>query len=267
MGKPCPNPACGAFMTDDGAVFCSRCAAPLPSSSAGTQVNPALAPPPWQAAPPPARGGSAAVIVAVAVATLAVGAGVFAVVARRSPSASVAPPPVTSITANREEQRVPLPSPTAVPTPTDPMATPTSVPPIRAWLSSVHYRSPAGVELHPGDLDAADGRCARLTGAMITLEAPRGEQFVSDGDPQRADLELRFGAPVGGAYDVELGVGHNRFVPVRRDLVGDQALDLDRLGQRVGRFVRITTRRTGGSVCLDGVSVVGSVPHAPAGSP
>lgn len=162
---------------------------------------------------------------------------------------------------------MPPPPPIVVPATIQPVLTPTPAPPARAWLSSVHYRSPAGVDLHPGDLDVADGRCARMTGAMITLEAPRGEQFVSDGDPQHADLELRFGAPAGGAYDVELGVGHNRFVPVRSGLVGDQALDLDSLGQRVGRFVRISTRRTGGTVCLDGVSVAQSVPHLPAGSP
>lgn len=263
MGKRCPNPACGAYTAEEGAAFCSRCATPLAYAPAPTQVNPALAPswaPSTRSASPPARRGvGVGVAVGAALVVLAVGGGVL-FVAQRPTSAPAAPQPAAPLTSSQPEQRAP-PVPAAAPTPVA-VATPTPAPAIPGWLSSVHYHSPAGVDLHPGDLDAADGRCARLTGAMITLEAPGGDQFVSDGDPQHADLELRLGAPAGGTYDVELGVGHNRFVAVGSGLTGSQSIDLDRLGQRVARFVRISTRRTGSTVCLDSVLVARRVPPA-----
>lgn len=264
MEKRCPNPTCGVVTSEESAAFCSRCATPLAYAPAPTQVNPALASswaPPRSVAPP-ARGRSARVAATATLVTLATGAGVFFVVARRSPSEPQVPTPAQSRAPGQPEQRTP---PAATPVPVEPTVatpTPTPVPSAAAWLSSVHYRSPTGVDLHPGDLDAADGHCARLAGAMITIEAPGGDQFVSDGDPQRADLELRLGPPVGGAYDVELGVGHNRFVVVGNGLSGNQTIDLDRLGERVGRFVRVSTRRTGGTICLDGVLVARRVPHA-----
>lgn len=259
MGKNCPNPACGAFTADDRAAFCSRCATPLARAPFPTEVNPALATP-WTRPPAQAtRRGSWPMLVAAALATSALAGGAFLVLARRPPSAAPPTPAVPGEPGQVEQRTLP---PAATPPAAPPTLPVDPAPPSPAWLSSVHYHSPSGVDLHPGDLDAADGRCARLTGAMITLEAPGGDQFVSDGDPQRADLELRFGAPVGQAYDVELGVGHNRFVPVGNGLTGDQSIDLDRVGGRVGRFVRISTRRTGGTVCLDGVMATRRVPHA-----
>jgi len=165
--------------------------------------------------------------------------------------------------AGREEQH-----PHGAPPPVAPVAPHTAPPGAPAptllttpgWLSSVHYRSPRGVDLHPGDLDGADGRCVRLTRAMLTLELPGGSQFVSDGNAQGSDLEVRVGSPDSGSFDLEIGVGHNRFVPVGGDLSGNQLVDLDHLGVRLGRFVRISTRRTGASVCVDAVSVYRAVP-------
>lgn len=266
MGKACPNQACGAYTPDDGAVFCSRCAVPFGHSIAATQVNPPMAAP-WQPPPPQTRGGSPWVIVTVALATIAVGGGVFAVVALRSPTNPAVSPPMASTPPSRLEQRA-VPTAPVAPAPPPPVVAPPPVRSTSAWLSSVHFHSQVGVDLHPRDLDAADGHCARITGAIVTLEAPGGDQFVSDGTPQRADLEIHLGAPAGGTYDVELGVGHNRFVPVRTGLTGDQSIDLDSLGQHVGRFVRISTQRSGSTVCLDGVLVGGLVPRtAPAAVP
>lgn len=264
MGKNCPNPACGAFTADDRAAFCSRCATPLARAPFPTEVNPVLAAP-WTRPPAQAtRRGSWPMLVAAALAASALAGGAFLVLARRPPPTPTAPA-VPGEPGQAEQRTLPPVAPTSTPPPvpsSPPMAPTDPAAPSPAWLSSVHYHSPSGVDLHPGDLDGADGRCVRLTGAMITLEVPGGDQFVSDGAPQRADLELRFGAPVGQGYDVELGVGHNRFVPVGSGLTGDQSIDLDRVGGRVGRFVRISTRRTGGTVCLDGVMAIRRVPHA-----
>jgi len=206
-------------------------------------------------------------VVSILTATLVVGGGVVAYFLLGSSSPPVAVPTVsTPAPAGRVEHHDGVPA-----TPSAPAAAPVAAPADVAapslltrpgWLSSVHYRSPRGVDLHPGDLDGVDGHCIRLTGAMLTIELPGGDQFVSDGNPQRSDLELRLGSPSPGAFDLEIGVGHNRFVPVEGNLSGDQALDLDHLGVRVGRFVRISTRRTGGSVCVDAVSVSRAVPGA-----
>ncbi len=65
---------------------------------------------------------------------------------------------------------------------------------------------------------------------MLTLELPGGSQFVSDGHALGSDLEVRLGSPGSGSFDLEIGVGHNRFVPVEGDLSGDQTIDLDHLG-------------------------------------
>ncbi len=264
MGKNCPNPACGAFTADDGAAFCSRCATPLARAPFPTEVNPALAAP-WTSPPSQASHRvSWPMLVAAALAASTLAGGAFLALARRPPPAAPPAPAVPGEPGQAEQRAlppmVPASTPPAVP-PAPPAAPAYPAAPSPAWLSSVHYRSP-GVDLHAGDLDAADGRCVRLTGAMITLEVPGGDQFVSDGDPQRADLELRLGAPAGQTYDVELGVGHNRFVPVGSGLTGDQSIDLDRAGGRVGRFVRVSTRRTGGTICLDGVMATRRVPQA-----
>jgi hypothetical protein len=260
MARVCSNPGCGAVSADDGAAFCSRCGAPVGPPFAATQFNPGYAPmaapPPWSSVPPAApRQSYAGVIVAVVAITVVAGGGAAFALLRLSPAPIEPAPGSAPGTTAQQEQRV-APTPALQPAPTPPPnVPPPGAPSTSGFLSSVHYHSPAGVDLHPGDLDAADGRCASLTGAMITLEFAGGDQFVSDGNPQGTDLQLSVGASGAGPYDVELGVGHGRFVPVMNDLRGNQALDLDRLGVRVGRFVRISTRRTGATVCLDAVLV------------
>lgn len=283
MTRGCPNPACRAVTGDDGAAFCARCGAPLsgqvPPTLMVPMVSPQWAPPMWQppsaSAPRPARPDRTPLLIAVSALTaaLVVVGGVFTysrpnATSRLAPAPAAAPAPSNlPEVSDREEQHH-----HGAPTPVAPVAPP-AAPPGEAptptlvtrpgWLSSVHYRSPRGVDLHPGDLDGVDGRCVRLTGAMMTLELPGGSQFVSDGDPQRSDLEVRVGSPGEGSFDLEIGVGHNRFVPVVGDLTGNQTLDLDQLGVRVGRFVRISTRRTGATVCVDAVSVSRAVPGSP----
>jgi hypothetical protein len=264
MAIACPNPACGTIATDDGAAFCARCGAPLTARLPQTMMVPSLAPP-W--APPPPRSGrtSSLLVVSILTTTLVVGGGVVAYLLLGSSRPPV-PASSTPALAGRVERHDGVPATPPMPA-AAPVAAPADVtaPSLRTrpgWLSFVHYRSPQGVELHPGDLDGVDGHCVRLTGAMLTIELPGGDQFVSDGNPQRSDLELRLGSPSPGAFDLEIGVGHNRFVPIEGNLSGDQALDLDHLGVRVGRFVRISTRRTGGSICVDAVSVSRDVPGA-----
>lgn len=258
MARACPNPTCGTIATDDGAAFCARCGAPLTARLPQTMMVPSLAPP-W--APPPQRSSRASslLVVSILTATLVVGGGVVAYLLLGSSSPPVAVPAV-STPAGRVERHDGVPAAAPVAAPAD-----VGAPSLRTrpgWLSFVHYHSPQGVDLHPGDLDGVDGHCVRLTGAMLTIELPGGDQFVTDGNPQRSDLEVRLGSPSPGAFDLEIGVGHNRFVPIEGNLSGDQALDLDHLGVRVGRFVRISTRRTGGSVCVDAVSVSRDVPGA-----
>lgn len=266
MARACPNPACGAIATDDGAAFCARCGAPLSALLPRTVMVPSLSP---QWVPPPERSSriSSLLVVSILTTALVVGGGVlayFRLGASDHPVAATAASPPALAGREEHHDRVPAPPvPTAAP-----LAPPADVPAPSlltrpGWLSSVHYSSPRGVDLHPGDLDGVDGHCIRLTGAMLTIELPGGDQFVSDGDPQRSDLELHLGSPSSGAFELEIGVGHNRFVPVVGNLSGDQALDLDHLGVRVGRFVRISTRRSGGSVCVDAVSVSRAVPAAP----
>lgn len=266
MARACPNPACGTIATDDVAAFCARCGAPLSARLPQTLLVPSLAP---QWVPPPARSSRTPALFAASALTaaLVVGGGVVAYLLLGSSDhpvgGAVASPPAL---AGREEHNDRVPAPPSLPAaaPVAPSAD-VAAPSLRTrpgWLSSVHYRSPQGVDLHPGDLDGVDGHCVRLTGAMLTIELPGGDQFVSDGSPQRSDLELHLGSPSPGAFDLEIGVGHNRFVPVEGNLSGDQALDLDHLGVRVGRFVRISTRRTGASICVDAVSVSRAVPGA-----
>lgn len=266
MARACPNPACGAIATDDGAAFCARCGAPLSARLPQTMLVPSLSP---QWAPPPERSSrtSSLLVVSILTTALVVGGGVVAYFLLGSSSPPVAVPAVsTPALSGREEHHDGIPAAPPVPT-AAPVAPPAEVaaPSLLTrpgWLSSVHYSSPQGVDLHPGDLDGVDGHCVRLTGAMLTIELPGGDQFVTDGNPQRSDLELHLGSPSSGAFDLEIGVGHNRFVPVVGNLSGDQTLDLDHLGVRVGRFVRISTRRTGASVCVDAVSVSRAVPGA-----
>jgi len=229
---------------------------------------PSLAP---QWAPSPERGNrtSSLLVVSMLTAALVVGGGAVAYFRLGASDHPVVLTPASPpVLAGREEHNDRVPAPPSVPAGGAPVASPAdaSAPSLLTrpgWLSSVHYRSPQGVDFHPGDLDGIDGHCVRLTGAMLTIELPGGDQFVSDGNPQRSDLELHLASPGSGAFDLEIGVGHNRFVPVEGNLSGDQRLDLDHLGVRVGRFVRISTRRTGGSVCVDAVSVSRAVPASP----
>jgi hypothetical protein len=266
MARACPNPACGTIASDDGAAFCARCGAPLSALLPRTMMVPSLAP---QWAPSPERGNrtSSLLVVSMLTAALVVGGGVVAYFFQGSSRRPVAVPAMSPpALAGGEEHHVGVPAVPSVPA-AAPVAPPADVSaPIlltrAGWLSSVHYRSPQGVDLHAGDLDGVDGHCVRLTGAMLTIELPGGDQFVSDGNPQRNDIELHLASPGSGAFDLDIGVGHNRFVPVEGNLSGDQRLDLDHLGVRVGRFVRISTRRTGGSVCVDAVSVSRAVPGA-----
>lgn len=264
MGTRCTNPACGAVTTDAGAAFCSRCGAPFVRMAAPTQVNPSLAPNPWQPPPqaPAPRRGVAKVVGVIALTVLAFAGGAVAVTVLQAPSRPARP---RAQTPRAPQTPQPSPPPQPASNEASPPASATARPAVlRSFLSNVHYRSPRGVTLSRGDLDATDGRCARVSQALLTLEAPGRDQFISDRDPQRPDIEINVGNGSVGTYDVELSLDHGQpFIPVQRGLSGNQALDLDHLGYHIARFIRVSTRQSGGTVCVDSVVVNGRVTGAP----
>lgn len=178
-------------------------------------------------------------------------AGVVVALILRGGSTTEGPAPVS----RREAPETPIATAERVVTP--PPVAPAPAPPaargpISFPISIVHYQS--SVENATAATGAADGAFALVRGGVLTLQMPDGQQLVSDGTPA-ADVEVIVDPARAEAYRVEIGVGHNVFVPVATGVRGSVTVDIDAVGVRIGRFVRISTRATGGTIGVDAVIV------------
>jgi|JI10StandDraft_1071094.scaffolds.fasta_scaffold289928_2 hypothetical protein len=220
----------------------------------------------YAAAPTPAR-SNAVLLLVVAVAVVAAGAGAGAALYFRGgsrsdvralePSSSLPPPAPLAPSL----PPVPPVPPAPRPSPQEIAAPQASAP--NVGLAFVHYR--VGVDAPGNALGQPDQRVAVIRAGVLTLQMADGHQLVSDGTPD-ADVRIECDTATPGPYRVEIGVGHNVFVPVADDVRGSAAIDLDHAGVRVGRFVRVSTRASGSSLALDAVLVRTPV-AAPAAPP
>ena len=116
----------------------------------------------------------------------------------------------------------------------------------------MHYR--VGVDVPSNAVGQPDQRMAVIRAGVLTLQMADGHQLVSDGTPA-ADVRVECDPATPGPYRVEIGVGHNVFVPVADNVRGSALIDIDHAGVRVGRFVRVSTRASGSVLALDAVLV------------
>lgn len=206
----------------------------------------------YAAAPTPVR-SNAVLLLVVAVAVVAAGAGAGAALYFRGGSRS---------DARALEPSSPPPPPAPLAPPLPPVPPPPPLPPQEitapqpfapnVGLALVHYR--VGVDAPGNAVGLPDQRFAVIRSGVLTLQMADGQQLVSDGTPA-ADVRIECDPATPGPYRVEIGVGHNVFVPVADDVRGSAAVDLDHAGVRVGRFVRVSTRASGSALALDAVLV------------
>lgn len=273
--RPCP--ACGAI-TVQGSQFCSRCGVVVGSALTGTPALPptAIAIDLGKTVPIPsflgvnsppgaismgsaeasrARRGSASIVrgLGLFAAGAAVAGGVAALYLRPGTNVKERQPPTATVSTPRggadrpgvpEQRREPAPPP--IPIRQSPP------PDFNFGMPTVHFRS--SVDAAPAATGSPDGAFAVVRVGVITLQMPTGQQLISDGTPA-ADLRVAVDPTRPGPYRVEIGVGHNVFIPVAALVTGSADIDLDAAGVRIGRFVRVSTRALGTEVALDAVLV------------
>jgi hypothetical protein len=118
----------------------------------------------------------------------------------------------------------------------------------------------AGIADVHGQLDHRDGHYFFLgPGDSLTVEAPEGFEFVSDGTAATFDLEIEVHPHSGASHDYEVDVSHAHL-----DVNGPWVVlghgeahewDLDHVNQRVARYVRIRNLAGAQPLYLDGVYV------------
>ncbi len=125
-----------------------------------------------------------------------------------------------------------------------------------------HYAHVGGrgvADVH-GQLDHRDGHYFQLgPGDSLTLEAPEGEEFLSDGTDGVFDLEIEVHPHQGASHGYEVDVSHAH-LDVNGPWVvlghGDaHEWDLDHVGARAARYVRIRNVDARAPLYLDGVYV------------
>lgn len=111
-----------------------------------------------------------------------------------------------------------------------------------------------------GMLHHDDGQYFELgPGDSLTLEAPEGQQFLSDGNPQTGDVEVVLHPHAGETrvYEVDVSFDHldadGPWTMLTR--TGGHEVDLDHAGIVAARYVRIRNNDPARSVYLDAVYV------------